>query len=189
MQPLSSLNIESELSYAYLHAVASMAGMSCSAGTRHEDNNGIDANLTAWGPFSNGGYLNEVDIKVQLKAQITPPPDDGVSLSYFLKGVSRYDDLRTETVSVARILVVLFLPEDARDWLNHSAESLALRNAPIGRVSGRPRRRGMPRARPSSCPSRRCSRLNHCLNWLHGSLVAITRSIQTYELRDLHCTN
>jgi hypothetical protein len=127
MPPLSSQNIESELSYAYLHAVASMAGMSCSVGTRHEDNNGIDANLTAWGPFPNGGYLNEVDIKVQLKAQIASPPDDGTYLSYFLKGVSRYDDLRTETVSVARILVVLFLPEDPTDWLSLSAESLALR--------------------------------------------------------------
>lgn len=68
MRALSPPNIESELSYAYLHAVASKAGMACSGGNRHEDNNGIDATLTAWGPFNNGGYLTEVDIKVQLKA-------------------------------------------------------------------------------------------------------------------------
>ena len=43
MQALSPPNIESELSYAYLHAVASKAGMACNAGSRHEDNNGIDA--------------------------------------------------------------------------------------------------------------------------------------------------
>ena len=127
MQALSPPNIESELSYAYLHAVASKAGMACSAGSRHEDNNGIDATLTAWGPFNNGGYLTEVDIKVQLKATIANPIDDGANLSYFLSGVSRYNDLRTATVGVARILVVLFLPKDAHDWLNHSADALALR--------------------------------------------------------------
>ena len=127
MQALSPPNIESELSYAYLHAVASKAGMSCSVGSRHEDNNGVDATLTAWGPFTNGGYLTEVDIKVQLKATIATPADDGTSLSYFLSGVNRYNDLRTPTVDVARILVVLFLPTDAQEWLNHSVDELALR--------------------------------------------------------------
>ena len=127
MQALSSLNIESELSYAYLHAVASHAGIACSVGSRHEDNNGIDATLTAWGPFSNGGYLTEVTIKVQLKATTTEPADDGENLSYFLRGVNRYDDLRTETVANARILVVLFLPADAQEWLNHSPGQLVLR--------------------------------------------------------------
>lgn len=51
MQALSPPNIESELSYAYLHAVASYASMACNVGNRHEDNNGIDATLTAWGFF------------------------------------------------------------------------------------------------------------------------------------------
>ena len=55
MTPLSSQNIESELSYAYLHAVASHAGASCSVGSRHEDNTGVDARLVGWGPFPNGG--------------------------------------------------------------------------------------------------------------------------------------
>ena len=127
MQALSPPNIESELSYAYLHAVASHAGVACSLGGRHEDNNGIDATLTAWGPFTNGGYLTEVTIKVQLKATIAVPADDGTNLSYFLHGVNRYDDLRTETVSNARILIVLFLPTNAEEWLNHSADQLALR--------------------------------------------------------------
>jgi hypothetical protein len=127
MQALSPPNIESELSYAYLHAVASKAGMACSVASRHEDNNGIDATLTAWAPFDNGGYLTEVDIKVQLKATVGIPADDGTRLSYFLSGVSRYDDLRTETVDAARILVVLFLPADAQEWLSHTAQELAMR--------------------------------------------------------------
>ncbi len=127
MQALSPPNIESELSYAYLHAVASHAGMACGVASRHEDNNGIDATLTAWGPFQSGGYLTEVTIKVQLKATIAVPVDDGTNLSYFLKGINRYDDLRTETVSNARILIVMFLPPDAQEWLDHSTEQLALR--------------------------------------------------------------
>jgi hypothetical protein len=126
MLPLSPPNIESELSYAYLHAVASKAGMACRVEGRHGDNN-VDAILTAWGPFENGGYLTEVDIKVQLKATIDTPVDDGIHLSYFLRGVSRYDDLRTATVDIARILVVLFLPANVQEWLNHSEEELALR--------------------------------------------------------------
>ena len=66
-------NVESELSYAYLHAVASRAAMACGEGNRHEDNNGVDAGITAWGPFPGGGYLNEVDLKVQLKATVSIP--------------------------------------------------------------------------------------------------------------------
>lgn len=127
MRPLSPPNIESELSYAYLHAVAAHAGMDCRVGSRHEDGNGIDAQVTAWGPFTGGSYLTEVDIKVQLKATIAEPVDDGASLSYFLSGVRRYDDLRAETVEAVRILVVLFLPRESNDWLKHSAEELALR--------------------------------------------------------------
>jgi hypothetical protein len=127
MRPLSSLNIESELSYAYLHAVAAHAGMECKASTRHGDNNGIDATLTAWGPFEGGGYFSEVTLNVQLKATTSQPVDDGANLSYYLRGVTRYDDLRTETVATPRILIVLFLPEDAAQWLEHSSEQLALR--------------------------------------------------------------
>lgn len=127
MRPLSPPNIESELSYAYLHAVASRAGMSCSVSNRHSDNNGVDAFVTAWGPFENGGYLTEVDVKVQLKATIQAPADDGTHFSYFVDGVNRYDDLRTATVDVARILVVLFLPTDAAEWLAQSEDELALR--------------------------------------------------------------
>lgn len=129
MQALSPPNIESELSYAYLHAVAAKAGMACSATSRHEDNQGVDAHLTAWGPFPDGGYLQEVAINVQLKATTTIPAEvhDGADLSFFIRETRRYDDLRMEAVSVPRLLVVLFLPAEAGEWLNHSADQLALR--------------------------------------------------------------
>ena len=40
---LTEQNIEAELSYAYLHAVASRAGFSCEYRNRHLDGAGVDA--------------------------------------------------------------------------------------------------------------------------------------------------
>jgi len=127
MPALSPPNIESELSYAYLHAVASHAGMSCREGNRHEDNAGIDALLTAWGPFGGATYMTEVDLNIQLKATIDEPIDDGTHYHYALKGVDRYRALCQEAIATPRILVVLFLPRDAQEWLKHSGDELALR--------------------------------------------------------------
>ena len=127
MKPLSSQNIESELSYAYLHAVAAHAGIACSSATRHEDNVGIDARLLAVGPFDGGGYLNEVDVKVQLKATISTPVTVNGCFSYALKGISQYDDLRAETSQTARILVLLYLPPNPDDWLALTDDALIMR--------------------------------------------------------------
>lgn len=127
MRPLTSQNVESELSYAYIHAVAASASMGCEVAGRHDDGAGIDAKITAWGPFS-GGVLQEVDLKVQLKATVKPPAIVGSCLSYSLAGITRYDDLRSADVATPRILVVLFLPANSEDWLSHSHDALLLRN-------------------------------------------------------------
>ena len=127
MKPLTGNNIEAELSYAYLHAVAAHAAVGCEVGSRHDDNAGVDARLTGWGPFPGGGYLNEVDIKVQLKATTKVPTRLGNALAYNLAGLSRYDDLRSEAIAVPRILVVLFLPTEPAQWLAHTDECLTLR--------------------------------------------------------------
>jgi hypothetical protein len=47
---LTKNNIESELSYAYLHAVASASGAGCQCGNRHDDNAGIDRSQTVYLP-------------------------------------------------------------------------------------------------------------------------------------------
>src|SRR5262245_14854052 len=126
MSALSPPNIESELSYAYLHAVASVARMACAEAHRHEDNSGIDARLVSWGPFEEG-YFTEAYLNVQLKATAVTPAEEGDRFSYFLQGVARYNKLREEPRMIPRILVVMFLPEDADSWLNHTEERLALR--------------------------------------------------------------
>lgn len=126
MKPLTPQNIESELSYAYLHAVASSTGASCVVAGRHEDNAGVDAKLVGWGPFPAGGYRTEIDLKVQLKATIGAPTESGGALSFNLKGIQQYDDLRSETVSTPRILVVLFLPGTQSEWITHTDDALSL---------------------------------------------------------------
>lgn len=127
MRSLTQLDIESELSYAYLHTVAARAGLVCRVANALEDKAGIDAALTGWAPFPDGGYLEEVNLNVQLKATIRVPYDDGQSLSYFLKDTSRYDHLCAETAATPRILIVLFLPGEPAQWIGHSAEELVLR--------------------------------------------------------------
>jgi len=126
MKPLSPENIESELSYAYLHAVASHAGAGCVVAGRHDDNAGVDATITAWGPFPNGGYRTEVDLKIQLKATVKTPTEVGDHYSYSLAGIGRYDDLRSEALSTPRILVVLFLPAESEKWITHTHDALSL---------------------------------------------------------------
>lgn len=127
MLAISKPNIESELSYAYVHAVASRIGAACLPLSRHHDNSGIDAQITSWGPFSAGGYLKEVDVRVQLKATIATPSASRGYISYFVNGVDRYDDLRTEAQAIPRILVVLFLAPDENEWLDHTPETLMLK--------------------------------------------------------------
>ncbi len=128
MSPLSDQNVESELSYAYLHAVAAHAGVGCDVTGRHLDNAGVDAQLTGWGPFPNGGYRQEVNINVQLKATIKEPALVGSSYSYSLDGIQRYDGLRTDAISLPRILVVLFLPKNRERWISHTDYALSLHN-------------------------------------------------------------
>ena len=128
MKPLSLQNIESELSYAYLHAVAAQAGVGCKVGSRHDDNAGIDAELTGWGPFENGGYLQEVNINVQLKATIQQPHASDKGWAYRFSGIAQYDNLRADTVAIPRILIVLFLPAEPEKWLEHRPDALTLKN-------------------------------------------------------------
>jgi hypothetical protein len=54
---LSENNIKSELSYAYLHAVAARAGLGCHATDRHTDGAGVDAVLRARERFDPAEWL------------------------------------------------------------------------------------------------------------------------------------
>ncbi len=127
MRPVGDNDIESELSYAYLHAVASKAKMSCSFGNRHDDNNGVDAKLSAIGPFDGGGYLNDISMNIQLKATKSTPTFVGDYISYLIQGIKRYDELRLTNLFTPRFLVVLFLDEVSDNWLQITADQLIIK--------------------------------------------------------------
>ena len=125
---MTNQNIESELSYAYLHAICSKAGLSCKQGDRHDDGAGVDAEIIYRGELEHP-YLKEIQLNIQLKATtIQPAVTDGY-FSYFFQGVKRYDKLRTNNSPIYKILVVLFLPEEPDEWLKCSAEELILKKA------------------------------------------------------------
>ncbi|WP_035255390.1 DUF4365 domain-containing protein [Desulfatiglans anilini] len=127
MSLLPPIEIESELSYAYLHAVAAQAGMSCQVSERQADKMGVDAIIRAKERFAKDSIFTDLALDVQLKATISKPKRNNNKISYFLDGVDRYDKLRSETVTPPRILVVLFLPENQLEWLKCGEEELSLR--------------------------------------------------------------
>ena len=127
MGPLSEQNVESELSYAYLHAVAAHASMSCHGANRHQDNAGIDATITAWGPFLGLPWRREVDFKIQLKSTVQVLSLVNGKLTYFLDGANQYADLTSERIATPRLLVVFCLPRTRNEWLNVDDQNLALR--------------------------------------------------------------
>lgn len=126
MKRLTEQDIEEQLSYAYLHAVASRAGAGCEVAGRARDAHGIDAQVTVWGDFP-GSYLKEITFNIQLKATKKIPARKKGFVSYSLQGIDRYKQLREDCHSVKRFLVVLFLPEDASEWLTQSTDALVLK--------------------------------------------------------------
>ncbi len=120
---LSQQDIEAELSYAYIHAVASHAGFGCTYTDRHTDNVGVDAVLRAREKLATDSILTDFTVDVQLKATIKNPAENGGNYSYSLR-VKHYDKLRITTTAAPRLLVVLFLPQDSADWLSHSENEL-----------------------------------------------------------------
>ncbi len=66
---MTTQNIEAELSYAYLHAVASRAGFSCEYRNRHLDGAGVGATITVNGQvLAADSKLCDFPVDVQLKA-------------------------------------------------------------------------------------------------------------------------
>lgn len=123
---LSENDIEAELSYAYLHAVAARAGFGCHATDRHTDNAGVDAILRVKERLEPDSVLTDFTVEVQLKATRQPPVLRQERYSFVLR-VPHYDKLRLTTTAAPRLLVVLFLPEDPARWLEHSEEQLIAR--------------------------------------------------------------
>lgn len=123
---LSTQNIESELSYAYLHAIASRAGIICEKSGRHSDDAGVDAVLRVKGKLAEDSILTQFPVEVQLKATKRVPYENNSRYSHSIN-VKNYNELRSTNTGAPQLLIVLFLPEDAENWLTHSEEYLVAR--------------------------------------------------------------
>jgi len=121
---LTSANIESELSYAYLHAVASRAGFACEWRNRHLDGAGVDATVTEDGRrLAIDSKLTYIPVDVQLKATYAELPEANGKLSFSLD-IKQYDKLRSESLGSPRLLVVLRLPRAQEEWLQVTTDGL-----------------------------------------------------------------
>jgi hypothetical protein len=70
--------------------------------------------------------LTQFTVDVQLKATKKIPVEQDGKYSYSLK-VKNYDELRSTNTGAPQLLVVLFLPDDAKTWLTHSEDCLVAR--------------------------------------------------------------
>jgi hypothetical protein len=121
---LTEQNIEAELSYAYLHAVASKAGFSCEYTTRHMDAVAIDAIVREEGRFlAEDSIQGSFEVHVQLKATYQRLKETEGRWSFSLP-LHQYNRLRESRVQNPRILVVMQLPANPEEWLRHSEEAL-----------------------------------------------------------------
>jgi len=127
MPHLNQNDVEAELSYAYLHAVAAATGMGCSVADRHLDNAGVDAMICARDQFAEDSVLTDITLHVQLKATSKRTAASNGKFSYAFNDVKQYDKLRRVQTVPHRILVVLFLPEDVTEWLQHTEQVLSLK--------------------------------------------------------------
>jgi Domain of unknown function (DUF4365) len=125
--PLTDNDIKAELSYAYLHAVAARAGFGCEVAGRHSDNAGVDAYVRVKERLAEDVIHTNFCFEVQLKATSKIPAVEAERFSYWFQDVARYDNLRERSAPMPKLLVVLYLPEDASQWLEHSEAALVAR--------------------------------------------------------------
>jgi len=115
-RPLTGPDREEALSRAYIQAIAAGAGYVVA--TMDFDRDGVDVEIKA------GGAMRP-SVALQLKAT--------VNLGDAVDGVFRFPlrrrnyDLLREQTQVPRLLVVLDLPKDEKDWLRVTPEELVLR--------------------------------------------------------------
>jgi hypothetical protein len=121
---LTEQNIEAELSYAYLHAVASKAGFACEYTTRHMDSVAVDAIVREEGRFlASDSVLGSFEAHLQLKATYQRLKEIDGRWSFSLP-IHQYNRLREPRIQNSRILVVMQLPANPEEWLRHSEDAL-----------------------------------------------------------------
>ncbi|HEY8751173.1 MAG TPA: DUF4365 domain-containing protein [Tepidisphaeraceae bacterium] len=109
-----------QFSHAYVKAVAAVAGFAWYQPSVDDDS--IDLGLAQRG---GRGTIRSPRLEMQLKCHAMPTPVED-DFSFWLKR-KNYDDLQDERVEVRRILVVVLVPDNLSDYLDHSEQELSLR--------------------------------------------------------------
>ncbi len=125
---------QEELSRVYLHAVAAKCGFALGSWT--QDQSCIDVTVGASGVLGEG-TLSDPKLDVQLKCTASEAKVREHAVSVQLER-AQYDRLVAKS-SVPKILVVLVLPKNEEQWVEHSSEQLILRRcAYFLRTTGMP---------------------------------------------------
>lgn len=110
------------LSRAYVRAVAAAAGFGVPDGPQPDDDS-VDFTISARGP---GGAVRSPKLDLQLKCQLGRPTD-APDWAYDLKA-KNYEDLRHADLLVPRVLVVVAVPAEVKDWIEQDEERLLMRH-------------------------------------------------------------
>jgi len=123
---MTNADIQCELSYAYLHAVAARLGVECEKSARISDNHAVDARLHVFGKLAADYGLTRLSVDVQLKSCSRDLTQDDVRFSYPLPRV-QYDKLRATDSSAPLLLVLFVMPTDPAEWVSQDTGSLVTR--------------------------------------------------------------
>ncbi|OIP71006.1 MAG: hypothetical protein AUK43_07485 [Oscillatoriales cyanobacterium CG2_30_40_61] len=118
------LNTQKEMfSYAYVQAVASVAGYSVEGKSRPMDNAGID--LTIEVPGEIGECLfPKFDAQVKCTSSKNFISEQSIKFPLEVKNYKTLIDIR---VLVPQILIVVFVPDDVTNWLNVSEHEILMK--------------------------------------------------------------
>lgn len=117
---LTPNDIKQEISYIYLHALATQLGYSMERTCIDRDS--VDATICARGKIPGSkGIMRSPKIDVQLKATVQECSGNDIPFKIPKKN---YDDLRHHAL-VPIVLIVVFLPPD-RGWIDCDSEKILL---------------------------------------------------------------
>ena len=109
-----------QFSFAYARAVAAVAQVVVNEPTVDDDS--VDLSFKKKG---GGGVVRSPQLDVQVKCTESANIHAN-HVAYPLK-LKNYEELRPTNLLVPRILIVVTVPDDLVNWLNHSEQELAMR--------------------------------------------------------------
>ena len=110
-----------QFSIAFVTAVAAQAG--CNHATPVVDDDSVDLSLFA---KKQGLLWDDPMVHLQLKATCEQVSFEGSVIKYNLRNLKNYEDLRSRNLQTQRILVVVYMPEHCKDWIEYQDDCIHL---------------------------------------------------------------